>query len=173
MAVMLLEQLIALGVRRFLYLGFCGAIAPVYRIGDSCIPTTALREEGTSYHYVPHDVIPMTTGSLNAVLWEHTQRQHLVVRQGPVWTTDAPYRETAAKIRHFQSVGVHVVDMEMAALCAVAAYRGCEVTALLLVSDECYHPTWRPGFGAPGLRQACQSAVQACITAAAHIAMLP
>src|SRR5262249_46166617 len=55
MAVMLLEQLIALGARRLLYLGFCGALHPSYRIGDLFLPVHAVREEGTSYHYVPAD----------------------------------------------------------------------------------------------------------------------
>ena len=49
--------------------------------------------------------------------------------------------------------------MEMAALLSVAVYRGCEVAALLVVSDECYHSMWRPGFGAPDLRRGCQEAV--------------
>src|SRR5215813_6866688 len=57
MAVMLLEQLIALGARRLLYLGFCGALIPSYRIGDLFLPTRAVREEGTSYHYVPAEVV--------------------------------------------------------------------------------------------------------------------
>jgi hypothetical protein len=60
--------------------------------------------------------------------------------------------------------------MEMAALFAVSHYRGCEITALLIVSDECYHPTWQPGFGLPQLRQACQAAIEVCIAAAREIA---
>ena len=58
MAVMLLEQLIALGARRLLYLGFCGALVPSYRIGDLFLPVQAIREEGTSYHYLPADIVP-------------------------------------------------------------------------------------------------------------------
>ncbi|HEY7493133.1 MAG TPA: nucleoside phosphorylase [Candidatus Tectomicrobia bacterium] len=172
MAVLLLEQLIALGARRFLYLGFCGALATSYGIGDCFIPEQAVREEGTSYHYLPADVIPASAPRLNAILRAHASQQQLPVRQGPIWTTDAPYRETAHKIQHFQSSGVHAVDMEMAALLAVGFYRGCEVTALLIVSDECYHPTWRPGFGVPRLRQTCRAAAAVCVAAAAEMAAL-
>lgn len=170
MAVMLLEQLIALGARRFLYVGFCGALAPPYRIGDGFIPIRAVREEGTSYHYLPPEVEPASSSHLNALLHTHAAQLTLNVRQGPIWTTDAPYRETDHKIRQFQEAGIHAVDMEMAALFAVAHYRGCEVAALLLVSDECYHPTWKPGFGAERLRHACQAAVEVCVAAAAHAA---
>ena len=158
-AVMLLEQLIALGARRFLYLGFCGALAPALTIGDLFIPQQAVREEGTSYHYLPAGVEPAAAAAIIAPLQAEAARQGVRVKQGRLWTTDAPYRETADKIAGFQATGVQAVDMEMAALLSVAAYRGCEVAALLVVSDECYHPTWRPGFGAPELRRGCQAAV--------------
>ncbi len=170
MAVMLLEQLIALGARRFLYLGFCGALDAAYQIGDGFVPTRAIREEGTSYHYLPPAVIPASSPRLNALFETHASRRAFAIRQGPIWTTDAPYRETPAKIRHYQQAGIHAVDMEMAAVFAVAQYRGCEAAALLVVSDECYHPTWKPGFGAPTLRQACQAAVDVCLQAAADAA---
>ena len=166
MAVMLLEQLIALGARRLLYLGFCGALAPSYRIGDLFLPTHAIREEGTSYHYLPAEVLPCASPYIQALLYTQAQHLQLPVRQGPIWTTDAPYRETPQKIRQLQEAGVPAVDMEMAALFAVAQYRGCEVGALLIVSDECYHPTWKPGFGAPRLRQACDAAVTVAVAAA-------
>ena len=166
MAVMLLEQLIALGARRLLYLGFCGALAPSYRIGNLFLPTHAVREEGTSYHYLPAEVLPYASPHIQTLLYTQAQRLQLPVRQGPIWTTDAPYRETPHKIRQLQEAGVRAVDMEMAALFAVAQYRGCEVGALLVVSDECYHPTWKPGFGVPRLRQACDEAVTVAVAAA-------
>jgi len=169
MAVMLLEQLIALGVQHFVYVGFCGALAPAYHIGDSFIPSHAIREEGTSYHYLPAHVIPQSSTLLNASLQAAAQVHGLSVGVGPIWTTDAPYRETPEKIRQFQDAGVHAVDMEMAALFAVAQYRGCDLTALLVVSDECYHPIWKPGFGVPQLRQGCREAVQVAIAAATHL----
>lgn len=166
MAVMLLEQLIALGARRLLYLGFCGALTPSYRIGDLFLPVHAIREEGTSYHYLPADVVPCASPQVQAVLQAQAQRRQLPVQQGPIWTTDAPYRETPRKIQQFQEAGVHAVDMEMAALFAVGHYRQCEVGALLVVSDECYHPVWKPGFGAARLRQACDEAVTVAVAAA-------
>ena len=158
-AVMLLEQLIALGARRFLYLGFCGALDPTLTIGDLFIPGQAIREEGTSYHYLPAAIEPAAAPAMIAALQAEAERQGVRARPGRLWTTDAPYRETAEKIAAFQAAGVQAVDMEMAALLSVAVYRGCEVAALLVVSDECYHPTWRPGFGAPEMRRGCQEAV--------------
>lgn len=171
MAVMLLEQLIALGARTCLYLGFCGALASTYRIGDCFLPHQARREEGTSYHYLPAEVVPCASPQVQECLRTQAALQQVPVREGPIWTTDAPYRETAEKIRSFQQDGVHAVDMEMAALFAVGHYRQCAVGALLLVSDECYHPTWKPGFHAPRLRQACDTAVAVAIATATQLAM--
>src|SRR5204863_1625058 len=88
MAVMLLEQLIALGARRLLYLGFCGALAPSYRIGDLFLPTQAIREEGTSYHYLPAEVRPCASPRAQALLHAHAQRRQLPVQQGRIRTTD-------------------------------------------------------------------------------------
>ena len=166
MAVMLMEQLIALGARRLLYLGFCGALIPSYCIGDLFLPVQAIREEGTSYHYLPDDVVPCASPHMQAVLHAQAQGRQLPIQQGAIWTTDAPYRETPLKIRQFQEAGVHAVDMEMAALFAVGQYRQCEVGALLVVSDECYHAVWKPGFGASRLRQACDEAVTVAVAAA-------
>lgn len=165
-AVMLLEQLIALGARRFIYLGFCGALNPAYGIGDCFVPTIGIREEGTSYHYLPADVVPAASGALNALMMDEAAAQGVALQAGPIWTTDALYRETALKIQRFQTAGVHAVDMEMAALFAVAQYRACEVGAILIVSDECYHPTWQPGFHMPNLRQGCRQAVALSIATA-------
>jgi nucleoside phosphorylase len=173
MAVMLLEQLIAMGARRFLYLGFCGALNPSYQIGDCFVPTTAVREEGTSYHYLPAHVIPAASAQATALLHAQAAAQGVLVRSGAIWTTDALYRETAGKIFQFQKAGIHAVDMEMAALFAVAHYRACDVGALLVVSDECYHPTWQPGFGHPRMRQGCRNAVDLCICAAEALAVAP
>ncbi len=171
MAVMLLEQLIALGARYVLYLGFCGALDPRYRIGDGFLPTQALREEGTSYHYLPADIVPCASSRIQTHVYNQAAAQQFPVQQGPIWTTDAPYRETAQKIVRFQAAGIHAVDMEMAALFAVAQYRGCDVGALLLVSDECYHPTWKPGFGSGRLRQACEAAATIAIASATQVAL--
>jgi len=147
-------------------------LATTYRIGDGFIPIQAIREEGTSYHYLPPDAASIASPHLNAILQAQAMAHSFAVQQGNIWTTDAPYRETAQKIARFQKAGVHTVDMEMAALFAVARYRNCDVGALLLVSDECYHPTWQPGFGAQRLRQACQTAVNVCISAATCAAAL-
>ena len=75
--------------------------------------------------------MPCASPHVQAILHAQAQQRQLPVQQGPIWTTDAPYRETPLKIQQFQEAGVHAVDMEMAALFAVGDYRQCEVGALL------------------------------------------
>ena len=65
---------------------------------------------------------------------------------GTSWTIDAPYRETIAEVQHYQAAGVLAVEMEAAALFAVAAYRGVEMGALLTISDTLGDLTWDPHF---------------------------
>jgi purine-nucleoside phosphorylase len=73
------------------------------------------------------------------------QGHHVI--SGPVWTTDAPYRESRQKIKALGDQGILGVDMEFAALSGVAAFRKVELTGVMLVSDELFHAQWKPGFG--------------------------
>ena len=71
------------------------------------------------------------------------------VKQGPMWTTDAPFRETPAKIAAYQASGVRVVDMEIAALLSVAAFRDCEVAAFWLSPTSATTRYGAPVLGSP------------------------
>jgi uridine phosphorylase len=148
-AAMVIETLIVWGARQFIFLGWCGAVSPEVRIGDILIPTTALIDEGTSGHY---SCDPPVAGvsypasiSLDRI---HQQFFHEKLRfhSGTVWTTDAIFRETPEKIKHFRSQGALAVDMETSALFTVAGYRGAEIGAILVVSDELSTLNWVPGF---------------------------
>ena len=145
-AVLVLEKLIALGSRAIVVLGWCGSLQPQVRIGDWLLPTSARSEEGTSAHY------PMTASQfspdpvLSARLKEYCELDGLSFHLGPIWTTDAPLRETLAKVHAYGKEGLLAVEMEMSALFHVAAYRKVHLAGLLLVSDELFTLKWRPGF---------------------------
>ncbi len=146
MAVLCLEKLIALGAKRIILYGWCGSLVSDLRTGDILVPTHGVSEEGTSRHY------SASSGSFP----DQELRKSIItrlapvigsdVKQGPIWTTDAFYRETRAKIEQFGKQGIMAVDMEYSALCTVAAYRQVAFAAAMLVSDELYHPVWRPGY---------------------------
>jgi len=148
-AVILLEELIAFGVSQIVFVGYCGSIQDEVGLGEVVMPTVAVREEGTSYHYLPMGEECRPDITLLDGLHRWLQQRGVRARAGPVWTTDALYRETGKKIRRYRGQGVLAVDMEISALFAVGAVRKVGVVALLLVSDHFSRSHWTPGFFDP------------------------
>jgi uridine phosphorylase len=144
-AVIALEKLIALGCRNVIVHGWCGSLVPSLKAGDIFLPSWALSEEGTSAHY-PIATRPAAQEGMRLQLAGFLQENGYAVQEGPIWTTDAPYRETRQKVQEYGRQGIMAVDMEFSALCTVAAYRGVSLAAAMLVSDELYHAAWRPIF---------------------------
>lgn len=146
-AVMVTEKLIALGVREILAVGWCGSLQRNTAIGDIVIPLGAVCEEGTSAHYPVGHPPPGPSLELVAALRQALRIGGFTIHEGMVWTTDAPYRETAAKVAEYQRKGVLAVDMETSALFTLAAYRGIRLAVLLVVSDDLSTLKWIHGFG--------------------------
>jgi uridine phosphorylase len=152
-AVIILEKLIAMGAKNILVLGWCGSLQPNIVIGDYIIPASALSEEGTSGHYPVDKGYIGTSDFLNEKLFSIFGNAHIKINKGIIWTTDALYRETEKKVKDYGKKGLLAVEMEMSALINVAAYRNVEVSGVLTVSDELFHPTWHHGFGGKKLKQ--------------------
>ncbi|MEN8140827.1 MAG: nucleoside phosphorylase [Thermodesulfobacteriota bacterium] len=152
MATMSLEKLIALGAKRFIVYGWCGALRPDYGIGDLLMGSWGISEEGTSSHY-PLATEPEPSPQLCAWLDERLKALGLKARSEKIWTTDAPYRETRAKIEEYAQAGIAAVEMEFSALLTVAAFRRVEIAGLFMVSDELYHEKWQPGFRAKSFQK--------------------
>jgi purine-nucleoside phosphorylase len=86
---------------------------------------------------------------------------------GPTWTIDTPYRETVAEARHYQQAGVMTVEMEAAAVFAVAAYRGVAAAAAFAISDSLADLVWDPQFASPDLAPSLLRLYQAAVAALA------
>jgi len=146
MAAILLEILAASNVKRLFLFGVCGSISPGIEIGDLFIPLGGISEEGTSKAYEldihPPTPSPVILKTLKSRLCESS----LAFKCGKVWTTDAPFRETPTKIAHFREQGANVVEMEFSALATVSRFLGLDFAAVFVVSDECFHDTWKSGF---------------------------
>jgi len=151
-AVMVLEELVAFGVRKALYLGYCGSLQDEIKVGDVIIPDEALREEGTSYHYLEGSERSFPDPGLQSQLFRWLEEAGPSVHRGRVWSTDAPYRETPRKARMYKDQGILGVEMEMSALFALGRARGIAVGSILLVSDEVRETEWRIGFFSPSLK---------------------
>ncbi len=116
-ATIAMELLIAAGIRKFLVFGGCGAIHPSVRIYDVVIPTWGIREEGTSYHYLPPDVVPRPSDRVAKILHKElspvAQRLSIKLHLGGIWTTDAIFRQTRDKVRKYSEMNALGVDMRV------------------------------------------------------------
>jgi len=152
-AVLVLEKLIALGVRSVIAVGWCGSLQPHVRVGDLILPRATVSEEGTSNHYPCAETHPGPSPELVQPLREAFLSELHGAHEGTVWSTDAPYRETKAKVLGYQKQGVLAVDMESSALFAVASFRGIRLAVVLIVSDELFSLKWVHGFKDGKFRQ--------------------
>lgn len=138
----LLEQVIAMGCRYFIVCGGAGTLHQDLTLGHFVVVSAALRDEGTSFHYLPPgrlvEADPEARRTLEAVL---TSRDVPYV-SGLTWTTDAPYRETPSKIAARLEEGCLTVDMEASALAAIARFRGVRLAQVVYCGDDLSGSAW-------------------------------
>ena len=146
-AVLVAEQLFASGCRFLVSITSAGRIADLGEPPYVVLIERALRDEGTSAHYLPPGDDPFMPAPDPALLDRvETALQAALpfagtaLHRGATWTTDAPYRETEAAIAHAQSCGVLAVEMEAAALYAFATARACPVVCLAPVTHTMGQP---------------------------------
>jgi len=159
-AVMVAEKLIALGAERIVFMGWCGSLQQDLPVGAILVPDRAISEEGTSAHYPGGSSQLRPSGRLLEAIEEGLAECAVPFQRGAVWTTDAPYRETRAKVVLFQGQGVLGVEMEVSALFTVAAFRQIEMGALLVVSDDLSSLRWKPGISSTAFKGARKMAAQ-------------
>jgi uridine phosphorylase len=138
----LLEEMIARGCHKFIACGGCGVLDKEIAVGHLLVPYAAIRDEGTSYHYLPPSRdVSATSNALRAiegVLQEHGTDYILT----KTWTTDAIYRETREKAKTYLDEGCLAVEMEAAAFFAVAQFRGVEFGQILYGGDAVIPDAW-------------------------------
>jgi len=147
MAALTMEKLIALGAKRIILFGWCGAIAKELHVGDVVVPHLALSGEGTSAYYLSQEEQVGPDKALRDGVVSILSGSGINTHCGCVWSTDAVYREKRSYMATLhKEKGVTAVDMEFSALCNVAHFRGVQFAAALVVSDEIWGASWRPGF---------------------------
>ncbi len=136
MAAAMLERLVALGCRKFVACGGEGVLESSIAVGHIIVPAAAIRDEGTSYHYLPAGrEIAQNPRAMRAI--EATLRargvEYIVAK---TWTTDAVYRETRARMLARKREGCLTVDMEASAFFAVAKFRRVILGQILYGADD-------------------------------------
>lgn len=138
----MLEEVIALGGRKFIACGGAGVLDGSIAVGHIIVPVSAVRDEGTSYHYLPPNrevkVNEKAVEAIEAALTKHKCKYILA----KTWTTDAFYRETPEKIKRRREEGCLAVEMECSAFCAVAEFRKVVFGQILYGGDDVSCAEW-------------------------------
>ncbi len=140
----MLEEIIARGARAFIACGGAGVLDRAVAIGHLLVPTAAVRDEGTSYHYLPPSREAAPAPAAVAAIEQTLQAHHVPYLKCKTWTTDAFYRETPAKVQLRQREGCLAVEMEAAAFFAVAQFRGVALAQILYGGDDVSGDDWDP-----------------------------
>ncbi len=142
-ATLMLEQAIARGVREVVVVGGAGGLVDGLDLGVPLVVTDAVRDEGVSGRYLPPGRTVAADPEVTRAITETVAGAGHPVRAVRAWTTDAPYRETAALVARRVEEGCQVVEMEAAALLAVAARRGVRLGVLVFAADSLAGGTWQ------------------------------
>lgn len=157
--VLVAEQLLAAGARVIVGITSAGRVGTTLPLPSIVVADRAVRDEGTSLHYLAEDEqVATPTPALAEALVEALARVGSVHR-GLVWTTDAPYRETAAQLGHWAEAGALAVEMQAASLFAFATSRRAQVGVVALVSNSVDHGGEQFDTGEHDYRMAVLSAV--------------
>jgi len=137
------DEFAALGVKRFALIGLAGGLQPELTAGSLVVATAAIRGEGVSRHYLPPgsriESSPEMVRGIRQVL-AGQNRPHAC---GVTWTTDAPFRELKREALEYQRQGILAVEMEAAAMLAVAKAHRLSAVAMFSIADQLSGGEWR------------------------------
>lgn len=137
-----IDELTAYGCRKFICCGSCGVLQKEIAVGHLIIPTSAIRDEGTSYHYVKPSREIYADERVVQTIEETLLEQSVPYIKAKTWTTDAFYRETPSKIQHRKKEGCVTVEMEASAYMAVAQYNNVTFGQILYAGDNLGGEEW-------------------------------
>lgn len=135
-AVLIAEQLFDCGCRLLVSITSAGQLTPAREPPYFILIDRALRDEGTSYHYLPASTFSRADGALVTAVEAATAALEAPVIRGAAWTTDAPFRETREAIESAKAHGCLAVEMEAAALYAFAQARRKPVICFAHVTNQ-------------------------------------
>jgi uridine phosphorylase len=168
-----LEELAAMGTSAFVSVGTAGSLQRDLTIGDLVLCDAAIRDEGVSHHYLPPAKLATAEAGMTAAVGAALGQAGVPFRAGTSWTIDTPYRETVAEARRYQAEGVACVEMEAAALFAVAEVRGLRVSSAFTISDSLAELAWNPQFHGAEVRAGLITLYEAAVRALQAVPQTP
>jgi len=162
------ERLIARGTEVFCIVGGCAGLAGNVARHEPVVCDRAIRDEGVSHHYLPSERYAHADEALTSRVKTAIDAAGFEPRVGASWTTDAFFRETVPEIEHYRDEGVLTVEMEAAAVFALAEYRKVDAAALLCPFDLVLANGWEPK-REPTVEGLRDLLAPACEALAAHV----
>ncbi len=139
----LAEELVVMGAHRLVTMTWGGMLQPELKSGDIVVCNRAVRDDGTSHHYLPHAKYIEADVQLVNQLVDAIRARGASCSIGSTWTTDAPYRETLQEIKQYQAEGVKTVEMESAGLFTVGQVRGVQTASIVVGMDSLAEYKWQ------------------------------
>lgn len=136
------EEAFAMGIETAIIFGNCGVLDRSIEDCGIIIPTSALRDEGTSFHYAPPSEEIEVNSRYRRMFTDILDEAGVRYTLGKCWTSDAIYRETRQKIAARKAAGCVCVDMECSAMAALARFRGKEVFQFFYAADNLDGEQW-------------------------------
>ncbi|MHA1104629.1 MAG: nucleoside phosphorylase [Promethearchaeota archaeon] len=137
-----LELAIAMGCKKFIAIGSGGVLDADIARNKLIVLSSAIRDEGTSYHYIPPSREMEANPAMIKQIQEYLKKSHIDHLLSKTWTTDAFFRETPNKIKARKAEGAICVEMEASALMAVAQFRKVQLGFILAAGDDVSGLTW-------------------------------
>jgi uridine phosphorylase len=148
------EQLIALGVKKFLAVGIAGSLMDRHPVGDFILCTRALAEDGVAHHYLDGQDYAPSSPQLMAAWKAYSEKNQLPpFHEAGSWSFSAIFKESPAHIQRVVNLGYDVVEMEAATLNAICQEKGAQSLSLFVISDSITLDTWTPHIKEPIVRR--------------------
>ena len=133
-----------MGMKKLILFGTCGILEEQVKETSIIVPTIAVRDEGTSFHYAPAQNEISANDRTLAKFLTYLQAENISFSKGKVWTTDGIYREMITKMKARKQEGCLAVDMECSAVAAWGQFREIAVCQFFYAADHLSEERWHP-----------------------------
>jgi purine-nucleoside phosphorylase len=150
-----MEELVALGAKRFIAVGTAGSLLNAHAIADFVLCPKALAEDGVAHLYLPPGQKIADADAELLLEWEQFAKNRALPPFKPAfaWSFSAIFRETLADVQRVESLGCSVVEMEAATLYAIGQEKNVQTLSLFVISDSITQEEWFPRIKDPAVRQ--------------------
>ena len=132
----LLEELLALGVKKFIFIGVAGILRSAVKEGRAYIINKAYSTVGTTFFYSTSELCPDK-------VWFKKIKTQLNLKSAIAWSTDCPFRETSELVEYHKALSCDFVDMEVAGLYAFAEFYKIPIVCILIGADDLCNGIWK------------------------------